>query len=461
MKTHGRVQIRIISAVLLISVTSRCAPAGDQTNIRGLGMARASVASSRGLDAVGINPANLALPDGGTVAVSLMPSGVAVGSDFLTYGLYNKFFTGVESPTGRVARNLSESDKQELLSAFPGGIGRIDAVAEGRPVGLAIRFGGFATFALTATERVAATALVPASYAQFLLEGVTPGSAYDFSGAWGAAVWTREYALSAGFALPSVPWFRDWSGGVSLKLVHGFAYAAVTRDNTWLSAGSEGVLDGNVDLAGVSSQADLGRYPFPAPAGSGIGVDIGLSATLNDFLTAGISVTDVGSLSWSGDVKEMYGQGRVHLDDPMNSAQRDSLENAVTGNTRDGGGFTTALPTTLRMGLQVELKNIPWVRNIVSLDMTAACDYRQGFSNYPGTGKVGRLSLGIEYRPWQFLPIRTGVALGGEDHSNFAFGFGLKVWVMQLDIASDNLGWVFSHDSFSRGSVGMGFTVRI
>jgi hypothetical protein len=451
----------ILPLVLMISCLPAATKSGEQTNVRGLGMARTSVAASRGLDAVGINPANLALPEDGTVTISLVPIGVGVGSDFMTYGLYNKFFTGVESPTGRIARNLSEADKEELLNAFPGGIGRISADAEVRPAGLALRFEGFATFALTATERVAASATIPSSYARFLLEGMTPGSAYDFSGAAGSAAWTREYALSAGFALPAVPWFRSWSGGLSIKLVHGFAYASITRDNTWLSAGSGGVLDANVDIAGVSSQSDLKSSPFPSPAGSGIGVDLGLSAELNEFLIAGVSVTDIGSLRWDGDTRQVHGLGRMHLDDPMNSAQRDSLEHAVTGRTEPGAAFTVPLPTTLRIGVQVELENIRWVRKFLYGEMTAACDYRQGFSDFPGSSRVGRLSLGLEYRPWQFLPIRTGVGFGGEDHVNFALGFGLKLWVVQLDIASDNIGWLLSRDSFSRGSLGVALTLKM
>ena len=458
----NRSSLRGLIPVVLLSVAIPSGSfAGDETNVRGLGMAKTSVAASRGLDAVGINPANLALPDGGTVTISLFPVGVSAGSDFLTYGMYNKFFTGVDSPTGRVARNLSESDKQELLNAFPGGTGRIGANAEVRPIGLAVRFEGFATFALTMTERVAATAVIPSSYAKFLLEGVTPGSMYDFRGAAGGAAWTREYALSAGFALPDVPWFRSWSGGLSLKLVHGFGYAAVTRDNTWLSAGSDGVLNANVDLAGVTSRSDFAGSPFPAPAGSGIGVDLGVSAELNDFLIAGVSVTDIGSLQWNGDVRKVYGLGSMHLDDPMNSAQRDSLEHAVTGNTRPGSGFTVGLPTTLRMGVQIEMENIRWVKKVLYGEMTAAVDYTQGFTDFPGSSRVGRISAGLEYRPWKFLPIRTGVGFGGEDHFDFALGFGLKLWDIQLDIGSDNIGWLLSHDSFSRGSLGVALTLKM
>ncbi len=461
MKTIPRTTGCITAALIACVLLTRAASAGDQTNIRGLGMARSAAAASRGLDAVGINPANLAFPDDGTVTVSILPFGVGVGSDFLTYGLYNKFFTGVESPTGRVARNLSEADKQQFLHAFPGGTGRIGADAEIRPVGLALRIEGFATFAFTVTERVAASAVIPSSYAAFLLEGITPGSAYDFSGAGGSAAWTREYALSAGFALPEVSLFRRWSGGVTLKLVHGFAYASVTRDNTFLSAASNGILDANIDIAGVSSHSDIQGSPFPSPAGSGIGADVGLSAELNEYMTAGISVTDIGAMHWDGNVRELFGGGRMHLDDPMNSAQRDSLEHAVTGITRAGSPFTVGLPTTLRVGVAVELENIRWVKKVLYGELTAACDYRQGFSDFPGTSRVGRLSVGMEYRPWQFLPIRTGVAFGGEDRFNFALGFGIKVWVFRLDVASENIGWLFSHDTFSRGSIGVGLTLKM
>jgi hypothetical protein len=93
--------------------------------------------------------------------------------------------------------------------------------------------------------------------------------------------------------------------------------------------------------------------------------------------------------------------------------------------------------------------------------MTAECDYRQGFSDFPGSSRVGILSAGLEYRPWQFFPIRTGVGFGGADHFNFALGFGLKLWMLQIDVASDNIGWLFSHDTFSRGSLGVGLTLKM
>ena len=61
MKTTPPSLTGIIPIVLMLLLMPGLMLSGEQTNTRGLGMARTSVASSRTLDAVGINPANLAL----------------------------------------------------------------------------------------------------------------------------------------------------------------------------------------------------------------------------------------------------------------------------------------------------------------------------------------------------------------------------------------------------------------
>ena len=53
-----------------------------------------------GLDAIGLNPANLALDDRGssfTLEIPFLGIGVLAGSDFLNYKIYQDDFTGVDS----------------------------------------------------------------------------------------------------------------------------------------------------------------------------------------------------------------------------------------------------------------------------------------------------------------------------------------------------------------------------
>ena len=136
---------RLVNLVMALSVVcSRAESGGDRSNIRGMGMARTSVAASRGLDAVGINPANLGLPGNDHVAVGILPFGVHAGSDFLSYDLYQTYFTGSEGQDGRTARYLTEEDKQNLLAAFTDDFGRVSADAEARLFGVSYygdRFG--------------------------------------------------------------------------------------------------------------------------------------------------------------------------------------------------------------------------------------------------------------------------------------------------------------------------------
>lgn len=454
---HTLIFLRLIC--LLALCLAPPARAGEQTNVRALGMARTFAASSHGLDAIGLNPAGLYAPDDATLTISLLPVGVNVGSDFLTYGMYNALFTGVDSPGGRVAKNLTDSDKQRLLDAFPGGLGRLGGDAEVRTLGFALHLGNLTTLAATVTDRFAADAQIPSSYARFLLYGMSPNTSSDLSGTRGAACWMREYAVSGAFPAPTFGLVEHVTAGLSLKLMHGYAYEELSRNNSVLATGVNGVLDGSVDLAGVQSSSPK-LAPFPFPAGTGIGVDLGFTAQINEYVSAGLSVTDIGSIDWNTGVKEFYGQGTIHLDDVLNSSQRDSLQHALTGHTRDGKPFTTPLPTTLRLGVAFDLQNIQWVKKVLMGDLLVECDYNQGFNDFPGSTTIGRFSLGTEYKPWSFLPLRTGVSFGGLDRFNFALGFGLHFGFFQIDAGSDNMGWLFSHDSFTHGSVGLSTILR-
>jgi len=441
---------------------------GERTNIRGMGMARTFVASSSGLDAVGINPANLAVPDEAIVTFSLIRFGVHVGSDFLNYGMYKDYFTGVETDSGRVGRYLNDADKQNILRSFPDGLGRIASHLEVRPLGLSVRIGDYGTVAVTATEYVMVNGMVPRDYAAFLLYGNTPGSVYDFSATSAYAAWMREYALSFGRELPCPFFLKSLSAGAAVKLIHGLGYFGIARFNTRLETGTDGILNGRIDvlgrLAGMESfrgTDNAGFDMFPAPAGTGFGVDLGVASEIFDYLRVGLAVTDIGSVEWTRGVEEMYALASIRMDDPLNEAQRDSIEEAVHGETRPGENFSSELPTTFRVGVAVELHRVPALKSIFWGEWTLACDYNLGLVEGAGAAQVGRFSTGLEFRPWSFLPLRTGISVGGTDDFTFALGFGLHFGVFDFDIASEHLNFLLEEDALAHGSVAMGMRIRL
>jgi hypothetical protein len=265
-----------------------------------------------------------------------------------------------------------------------------------------------------------------------------------------------------------MPFLESASAGVAVKVVHGFGYYEVDHFNTKLITSSDGILNGTIDVLTRTSGIDAfqnsgseGFNPFPAPAGSGLGFDLGVAGAMNEWLRFGLSVTDIGSIEWTSNVKEMSADSTIVVDDPTDAAQRDAVENAVNGKSRDGGSFSTSLPTTLRLGFAVEVHKMPFVKEAFWGELEVGIDYNQGFQETPGSTRAARFSIGAEFRPWRFLPLRTGVSFGGTDHSSFAFGFGLHFVVLDIDVASENLDWLISPDTFSYGSVAVGIRFRI
>lgn len=459
-----RISSLCLRVMLLLAAFCASGPvsAGERTDIKGMGMARTFTASTLGLDAVGINPANLRVGQEGLLTFGLLPVGLHVGSDFMSYGLYQKYFTGVETDSGRVGRFLDDQAKREILDAFLDGLGTLSGDAEVRPIGLALHL-GFGSLALTVTERLATSAAIPEEYAKFLLYGNTPGSAYDFGETRLTASWTREYALAFARPLPNFLTLEDVSGGIAVKLVHGYAYAELDRFNTSLVTSPVGTLQGAVGLHARSASADMldgessdGYDPFPAPAGAGVGFDLGVSGKLAGFLRVGLSITDIGSIRWVRNVKELVADTTLVVSDPLDPEQRDGVEEAVNGRSRPGEDFSTLLPTTLRLGVAAELQNLPLFDEWLPGELLVACDYNQGLVENAGATLHPRVSLGMEYRPVGFLPLRTGVSFGGTDHANVALGFGLHFGPFDLDLASENAGWIFATDSFSYGSAAVG-----
>ncbi len=448
-----------LAVIVLLLVTSL--EGGERSSIRGMGMARTSDASSRGLDAVGINPANLAVSDGSTVSFTFLPFAAHVGSDFLSYDLYTRYFTGVQTDSGRVGRWLSEEDKDIITKSFSDPMGRASADMEVTLLGIAYHVGDLGGGAFTISDHVGGFAIIPRDYVEFILHGNTLGSSYSFAGAKVQSSWVREYALSFGGNL-QVRFLKSLRVGAAAKLVHGFGYFEVQRFNTSLVTDEQATLVGSVDFLSRRAGTDpsdarfIREYRlFPAVAGKGGAFDLGVSGEANEFLSFAVSVTDIGSIRWTRDTEEKLADTTLVVDDPLMESQRTMVEDVVKGRTRQSGPFSTSLPTTLRCGVAVNVNRIPDMVRIPG-EMLIELDYNQPVAETPFSITNPRISFGVEYEPVPWLPLRSGVSFGGIDGVNLALGFGLRFSVFQFELASENVTWLFAPQSFSRGSAAAG-----
>jgi hypothetical protein len=462
-----------VLTIVLFSVVLHKVIAGDLSNIRGVGMGRTINAASRGIDALGINPANIAIPDQGNFNLNLAPFGFRVSTELLNYGLYKEYFTGVDSVGKRWAKRLESADIDKILSQMPD-LPKTRVEAEMMVGGVSFQNPIVGGIGFAFIEHAGAAITLSKDFFRMAAFGLEPaGSVYMFDGTEVSAWWYGEFNLSYGRKLPvDLKFLKDLYAGIGIKIIQGYGISQPISQKSSFgnypdpSNPTQYTLRGNIDFltrhAGTdffNENSDASFTPIPDPVGKGTGFDIGLSGELVNGVRVAVSVTDIGKITWNKNVIESYGGGAINITGDFSNLE-DTLKNIVKGKTRPGEAFDTNLPTALRLGFVTEASDIPYLKFLPG-NLILALDYLQGFNESLGNTTKPRLSLGAEYRIIPFVPLRTGLLLGGGDKLRWAFGFGLDFRYVSLDFASDNFGILFSPNSFNVVSFGLGLKVRV
>ena len=439
-------------------------------------MGRTFVAWSRGTEALGINPANLAAPAPSSFSLSLMPVGLRLSTEMFSYDLYQEYFTGVPGSDRNAKREpkyLTDSDKERILSSMPDGLSTTRFDLEAMDFGVTIATDKLGSFGFAMIDRAGASLQIPRDYARFFLYGLDSAtSKYVFDGTSVTAWWWREYNLSYALHLQmDATTMRDLYLGVGVKLLNGYGMfqtdhysASIANErvgtNQYLLNAQFDYLSrrSGVDFLDKDKNADV--TPFPDPAGKGIGFDFGLSAQISPGLFVAASVTDIGRIKWEKNLVQTDGHYAISMDDPFTTTNSDSLEQAVRGVNRVGEAFSTSLPTMLRIGASIECRNFEALKFLPG-SMILAFDYHQGLNSSMGNITTPRLSMGMEYRLIDFLPIRTGLSTGGGDGVRWSAGFGLDFHYVCLDVATENLGMLFRPRTTQTLSAAAGLSIHI
>lgn len=99
---------------------------------------------------------------------------------------------------------------------------------------------------------------------------------------------------------------------------------------------------------------------FIDPSGYGLGFDFGVNIHIKELLglkniKLGFSVTDIGSIKWKKNTYEYIYDGNFAVTDITSQGQLDSLRDRIKGTKTPAGEFSTALPTTIRLGVMYKL----------------------------------------------------------------------------------------------------------
>lgn len=464
----------VSSLVALTVVVASFAIGGDRTSLSTLGMGRTAVSVTRGTDALGVNPANLAVPGIAPFVLNLGQTDARISTELMSYDIYQKYFTGIDTGGGnRASYPLTENDKSIIRGQMPDNP-RTTVNVDEMYGGVSLQAGVLGSFGFAIIDHAGSTITLTRGYVDLFLVGLPANSFYNLDGTSFNAWWYREYNISYARKIPGIlPFTQALYVGAGVKLVRGYGIFQMEHNHSSLTNSTTNDLNlstitASTDFAAQRAGVDFFNNddttnakfkPFPDPVGKGTGFDLGITAELKNGMIVSWSLTDIGTITWDRNIIETIGNGNYVFTGYSASVQ-DSAKHIFKGKNQPGESFKTSLPTVMRLGTSMEAQKIPGL-SFLPGHLILAFEYAQGFNESLGNTTKPRFSLGTEYRIIPLLPLRTGLIMGGDDKTRWAFGFGLDFWVIDLDFATDTFSSAFSPKSFNALSVAVGMKIRL
>ncbi|HSG99602.1 MAG TPA: hypothetical protein VLB27_06105, partial [candidate division Zixibacteria bacterium] len=204
---------------------------------------------------------------------------------------------------------------------------------------------------------------------------------------------------------------RQLAAGFTFHYIKGLYFADVTE----IRGGATTTLTGFSGDGAVIART--------AEGGAGYALDLGVALQVNRDYTIGLTLKNVASsITWDQNPEEhgfIFSFDSAYID----NGARDSV--IVTDDySTPTASFSSGLPATMRLGVANTTGRFVW-----------ALDWEQGFKRAPGVSSKPQFSIGGEYSLLSFLPLRAGYGAGGRYGSHLAFGSGLRLPFLYLDVA--------------------------
>ncbi|MBX7094450.1 MAG: hypothetical protein K1X56_07010 [Flavobacteriales bacterium] len=179
--------------------------------------------------------------------------------------------------------------------------------------------------------------------------------------------WTREYNLSYGRKLFGNDSTFAIYAGAGIKYYQGMAYLDVNAEGGQLNAFSSISPAFNIDYGTAASSnpstvTQTGK--FPKPVGMGFGFDLGVNILIKNKIKIGAAITNIGSMTWDGNVYTMRDTLIYDTDNP--GANNYNIVGQLSDLSGDKGLFAwqgvekrkVNLPTTVRFGASMKIGKI-------------------------------------------------------------------------------------------------------
>lgn len=410
---------------------------------RGLALCNAYTVTSRGVSAVGFNPANLGFTDEVRFSANIFDLNISAFNNFVSMALFNKYFSGDINgdpfPLESQMPGRDMTHKEYLLSLLPNdGF----AVGLGVSVPLPLLNVSWGNYAITSGMEYYQRNTVPQGLFVMMLEGNEVGKALDLST-------TQDVLLIANMAFSFAIPFENYNVGATIKYLAGLGFAGVDS-----SGGSFTTL-----ATGLKSDAFY-RYTR-AIGGNGLAVDVGFTSQKIGNWQYGVAINNViGFINWGNtdnyiakNIKlieslvpvrnllsipsdsTIYAASTLYTlsMDSVNVSGINSLDENFQMKERD-----VAVPDSLRM-------NYPAIFRLGASyqheeDFIFMIDLSAGLDDYYFADRNWRLGLAAEWIRFKMVPIRSGLAFGGPYGLEASLGSGVHLIWFDADIALKFLG---------------------
>lgn len=446
---------KIIIGIIFLITSSSFAQLSEDARLNSMG--RTSVSNSFNIGALDNNPANLIYNqqfDNAKLHIGLFSSlGYILNSDFASYDFYNKYFTGDGEGNKKL---LTQQEKLDIFNASKNTSS--NANASYKLFAITYSADDIGSFGLSVSDKIFGKAFIPTDLSEFALFGNEVNRTYDFSEFNTNFAKLRQINVSFARSLHEVA--PGLAFGISVKPTIGFQYLETYENEIKVFTNDSNEITGSG--MGIFRSAGLDNQFRPVSgfsdiAGFGMGFDIGLSLKVNDEITAGLSVTDIGWVNWSNNAKQIFYNANIHITDLSDDNQIDSLLNAFKQKEEPIQSFTSSLPMNIRAGITYRILEKYNTRSSGIMTYERAnisLEYLQGISDkYAGSTLDPRVSLGSEIFLSRMFKVRTGIIAGGEDKIALSIGGGGQFGPVSVNIGTHNILDIFSLKSSSRNSL--------
>lgn len=465
-----RMYLKIVAFLLLITSTAFAQEGYEHLSPLSHGAGRTYVVNSRGLDAVGLNPALLSLGSKRDWEFSVFPIsalGADAGASFLSDKLTQLANNTANLDSGR------HGDALDLIRNN-GLSGRGDV----RIFGAYYHDKDLGGFAFTFTTHSGIRTQIPGEVLDFLNNYISfADKEVNIKDIDAQGLWYNSWTASYGRNLIDVEGFK-LSAGAAAKYIQGLGYLRLEEGaflNTRPLSEQRIRFEANYSLRYAfidvfdrsKSKENISVWDvFGGSAGSGYGFDVGGALALGGkenkpaFIFAS-SINDIGSINWTKNTIERRAD---HIVDTVGyqgnpDAIVDTLS-ALAGTVSRVGSFSTSLPTTLRLGASMNFKALGIIP--VGPEITVAAELTTGMTSVVGSNDT-RVGLGaIAEWDLEALSIRTAAGIVTEkDALDVTLGVGTTIYnYVSLDVSSARLGQVFGAGE-GRSDVAIGLKVHL